>query len=328
MAEIVLGLATSHSPQVSAQPDRWPDFAEDDRHVRPQYDFRGETYTYGELLKTRSAGGFAPDITPGTWERKHAACQEAIAELSRTLADAAPDVVIIIGDDQDEVLHADNRPAMLIYWGETIFGRPRVYPSHVPAGIQSAAWSYGAGSRDYPVAAGLGRFLVEQLITERFDIASSNRLPEGSAMGHAFGFVYRRLMDQQIVSTIPVMLNTYFPPNQPSPGRSYEMGQAIRRAVERWPGDERVAVVASGGLSHFAIDEDFDQMVLKAMAERDAATLAAIPRSQFLAGTSEVLNWIAASGAVEHLRMEVVDYQPCYRTEAGTGCAMAFARWA
>jgi 3-O-methylgallate 3,4-dioxygenase len=68
--------------------------------------------------------------------------------------------------------------------------------------------------------------------------------------------------------------------------------------------------------------------VLKAMAERDAATLAAIPRSQFLAGTSEVLNWIAASGAVEHLRMEVVDYQPCYRTEAGTGCAMAFARWA
>jgi 3-O-methylgallate 3,4-dioxygenase len=326
MAQIVLGLGSSHSPQVSSQPDRWPDFAADDR-LRAQLDFRGQAYTFDELVKVRSADGFDPEISLAAWQRKHAACQAAIGKLSQTLAEAEPDVVIIIGDDQDEVLHADNQPAMLIYWGETIHGRPRQYPSHVPAGIQSAAWSFGEVAHDYPVAADLGRFLITELISDRIDIASSNRLPAGSAMGHAFGFVYRRLMNEHVVPTVPVMLNTYFPPNQPRPGRAYELGQSIRRAVEAWPGDERVAVVASGGLSHFVIDESFDQGVLEAMATRDSNTLADLPTDRFVAGTSEVLNWIAGAGALEHLSMEVVDYQPCYRTEAGTGCAMAFARW-
>ena len=42
-----------------------------------------------------------------------------------------------------------------------------------------------------------------------------------------------------------------------------------------------------------------------------------------MAATSR--NWIAAAGAMEHLDMEVLDYVPCYRSEAGTGVGMAFA---
>jgi 3-O-methylgallate 3,4-dioxygenase len=44
-------------------------------------------------------------------------------------------------------------------------------------------------------------------------------------------------------------------------------------------------------------------------------------------GTSEIRNWIATAGAVEHLDMKLIDYVPCYRSPAGTGCAMGFAEW-
>jgi hypothetical protein len=234
--------------------------------------------------------------------------------------------VIIVGDDENEVLHEDNRPAILVYWGETIRGRPRRYPDHVPPGIRAAGWGYGEVERDNPVAAELGRFLIDELVKAQFDVASSRRLP-GAAMGHAFAFVYRRIMDELIVPVVPVMLNTYFPPNVPSPGRCYALGRALRAAVEAWPGEERVAIVASGGLTHFCIDEELDRQVIAAMRDRDAEALAAIPRDRFVSGTSETLNWITAAGATEHLDMELLEYVPGYRTTAGTGCAMTFARW-
>ena len=46
-------------------------------------------------------------------------------------------------------------------------------------------------------------------------------------------------------------------------------------------------------------------------------------------GTSEYRNWIVVAGALERaaLKAHCVDYQPCYRSEAGTGCGMAFVVW-
>ena len=67
-----------------------------------------------------------------------------------------------------------------------------------------------------------------------------------------------------------MFLNTYFPPNQPRPKRCYEFGQAMRKAVESFPGDARVGVLASGGLSHFLVDEELDRAILKACADKDA----------------------------------------------------------
>jgi hypothetical protein len=326
MARIVLGIGTSHSPQVSAPVAGWSDFAASDA-ARSNLVLRGEKHSFEELAEMRAAAGLESDLSAETWERKHAACQAAVAELGRTLAEVAPDVVIIVGDDQDEVLHEDNQPAVLVYWGEAVHGRPRRYRDGVPAGIKAAGWAYGEVERDYPVASELGGFIIGELVKAQFDLASSRRLPGQSAVGHAFAFVYRRLMNEAIVPTLPVMLNTYLPPNQPTPGRCYALGRALRAAVEAWPGDERVAVVASGGLSHFVIDEELDQLVLSAIRDRDADALAAIPREWFASGTSETLNWITAAGAVEHLDMELLDYVPGYRTPAGTGCAMTFARW-
>jgi hypothetical protein len=134
-------------------------------------------------------------------------------------------------------------------------------------------------------------------------------------------------MGDRIVPIVPVLLNTYYPPNQPTPARCYRLGQAIRQAVEAWAPNRRVGIVASGGLSHFFVDEALDRRVLELLAKKDADGIAALPTAALESGSSEIRNWVAAAGALEHLDMELVDYVPCYRSEAGTGVGMAFAVW-
>ena len=105
------------------------------------------------------------------------------------------------------------------------------------------------------------------------------------------------------------------------------LGEAVAKAIDHWDSDKRVAVVASGGLSHFLVDEEIDQMAIKGMREKDADLLASMPRYRLNSGSSEILNWVTAAGALEHLDMELVDYVPVYRSPAGTGGGWGFALW-
>jgi 3-O-methylgallate 3,4-dioxygenase len=57
---------------------------------------------------------------------------------------------------------------------------------------------------------------------------------------------------------VPVLVNTFYPPNQPMPKRCYALGRMIGRAIRSWDRKLKVAACGSGGLTHFAIDEAFD----------------------------------------------------------------------
>jgi hypothetical protein len=75
------------------------------------------------------------------------------------------------------------------------------------------------------------------------------------------------------------------------------------------------------------VDEELDQLCLRLMKEKDVAGIAELPRERLDSGNSEVRNWFAVAGACEDREMELLDYIPCYRSVAGTGCAMAFTHW-
>jgi hypothetical protein len=110
--------------------------------------------------------------------------------------------------------------------------------------------------------------------------------------------------------------------------RCFDVGRALRRAIESWDSESRVVVIASGGLSHRLLDEDFDHAVLTALRDKQAHDLTSLPEMLFDSeGTSETKSWIALGGAVERLDMRLVDYVPCYRTLAGTGVGAAYAVW-
>ena len=146
---------------------------------------------------------------------------------------------------------------------------------------------------------------------------------------HAFGYVYRRIMRDVAPASIPIFTNVGVGLNRPTAKRCLAFGHALKRSIDALPDGLKVAVVASGGLTHFCIDEALDGQVLRALQERDEAALAAIPEAMFAGNTSEIKSWLplAAIMTDASLTMRLINYVPCYRTEAGTGNAMGFALW-
>ena len=218
-------------------------------------------------------------------------------------------------------------PAILVYAGETIPNAPLDLPDDAPDFWKRARSMYHEvdGIKEYPVASDLAAHLLDHLIGHDFDPCRATELRFARGEGHAFGFVHKRLMRNKVIPIVPVALNTYFPPNQPRPKRCHALGQAIRGAVESWNGDARIGILGSGGLSHFTIDEDLDRGVLEAFGKHDTEALISIPLEKLRAGNSEIRNWIVAAGAAGGLELQWMDYVPCYRSLAGTGCAMGFA---
>jgi hypothetical protein len=123
------------------------------------------------------------------------------------------------------------------------------------------------------------------------------------------------------------MLNTYYPPNRPTPSRCYQIGELLGRVVNAFPQQLRVAIVASGGLSHFVCDEELDRGVLKAIGAGDSDTLRNLPRSSLNSGSSEIANWITVAGAMQGHGIKWHEYVPVHRTPAGTGIGLAFLTW-
>jgi 3-O-methylgallate 3,4-dioxygenase len=327
MAQLVLGIGTSHTPMLNAPPEDWPRFYERDSKRTNLLDTGGRLTSYEEQLKHAPAG-ITAEITPERMQARHRAVEGAMARLGDFLREARLDTLIVVGDDQDELYHPDNMPGMLIYYGETIPNVPLGADFKGPewARRATARWYEEKEPRDYPVDASLARHLIDALIDREFDIAASAATPKGEGEGHAIGFVHKRIM-KEIVPIVPVCINTYYPPNQPTPRRCYKLGQAIRAAVESYPGDKRVGIVGSGGLSHFVVDEALDRGFIDMMQRKDAGAIQALPREKLNSGSSEIRNWICVAGAVEHLSLEWSLYEPGYRTPAGTGTGLGFAFW-
>ena len=121
------------------------------------------------------------------------------------------------------------------------------------------------------------------------------------------------------------MINTYYPPS-PSPQRCVKFGQALARVLRQIPGEERVVIVGSGGLSHTKIDEDLDAGFIRALQQNDLGYMAQMPAADLVEGTSEIRNWIVTAAAANS-GGTMIDYLPLYRTATGVGCAMGFAYW-
>lgn len=328
MADIVIGIASSHTPQLSSGVDMWPDHALRDQRY-PLLGKDAEYHTYAETLAGADPE-LARELQPDVWESKYQRAQAAIGSLSAALAAAGADLALVIGDDQRELFVDDGIPAFACFTGtELLDMAPDAETfANLPKGIQAAYWAvHGEEKASHQVAQELSVHVAERLSRADFDLTVFTRQPAGRTLGHAFTFPRYRLGLPATTPIVPVFINTYYPPNVPSAARCYALGRELRRAVESWEPDARVAVIASGGLTHFVIDEALDRAVLDAIAAKDAAALAGVPRGKLRSGNSEILNWVTAAAALEGLSPTIVDYVPGYRTPAGTGTGMAFARW-
>ena len=326
MAQLVAAFGSSHGIMLTAELEDWRNNFEDfDRRV-PLVDAKGQTRTFDDLLAAAPPNA-RELVTQELITARHAEKEAGIARLKKSISEAKLDALIIVGDDQNEVFSDRLMPVFAVYYGDTILNRAK-------PGVQPSDWMDAAKrrrqeeqtARHYPVNAPLARQVIASLVAHGFDPAVMREIDPVDGEGHAFSFVHRYLMETP-VPIVPVFLNSFFAPNQPSASRCFALGRAIGAAVAAFPGDARIGIFASGGLSHFVLDEELYRSVIAALERRDEAFLTSIPEEALQSGNSEIRNWICVAGALGQLKLNWLSYVPGYRTLALTGTGLCFASW-
>ena len=344
MAKVIGGFGSSHGGTMSLPGEFWA--AKGEQQDRRSGDLvkmpEGKKATFDELLATADPE-IAKHINTEVHLQKAESIQKGLDELERRFGQANPDVVVMFGDDQSEFFFDDNMPTINVYWGESIHILPR-------GSSEDPYRSYLTEEQDWPVDSGLGLHIIESLMDRDFDVSHSHyqkdeyggkigpatwyldrersTAPRRFGIPHAYGFPIGRWFAGKKIPIVPITINTCYPPNWISPRRAYALGQAVREAVDSWSSGVRVAIATSGGLSHPVCDEELDRIALKALNEADGEALSSLPRHRLQAATTEILNWVAASGAMGDVPMEVITYEPGYRSLAGTGLGCAVGHWA
>lgn len=327
MARLVAAFGTSHSIMLTAGLEDWiGGFGERD-HRLPLYDRSGAPCSYADCL-AEAPPDAAARIAPAAITARFTATQAAMQRLADAIVATRLDALVVVGDDQYELFQDDHMPAVAVYYGATIRN------AGVPA-VPAKDWYQRAqharlepdGPVEHPVHAALARHLIAGLVDQDFDVSAVQAIAPALAEGHAYAFVHRRYLADHPVPIVPIFLNTYNPPNQPRPQRCVALGRALGGLIVGAPDDWRVGVIASGGLSHFRVEEDLDRAVIDALHRNDLAALGALDPRRLQAGSSEIRNWLVVAGAAADLTLDWIEYVPGYRTPALTGTGLCFAAW-
>ena len=216
-------------------------------------------------------------------------------ELGRTLEEAKPDAAIVIGSDHLETFFLSSVPTFAIVAGET-----------------SKAKFAG---RDYnlPIHSPLAEDMLDRLVKAEFDMAYS----QDAVLGHSFAAVYEWVIEGRKIPVVPLFVNAYLPP-LPTARRCAALGRAIRDIVAARP--ERVAIIASGGMSHYPGTWkypqpafDFDWWAIAHMERGQHDKLLDLTNEQLdEVGNTEMLPWMVMFGAIGNQPGELLTYQPTW----------------
>jgi hypothetical protein len=335
VARLVAGIGMSHSSLV-VLPDAafWQAHASIDRRNPHLRDRLGAAVTF-EQLEAANGSRYTDESSLEHLSGQVERMTGAIARLRDELAALAPDVLVVFGDDQQEFHDETNIPALAVYHGpELIMGTKMRFATYQEelGDVSPLMRGYAMDARHrFPGHEPLALHLIGSLIEQGFDVGASGGVPDDgvTGLGHSYGIVETTLLPEPgAVPLVPVFVNTYWPPNQLPVARSWLLGLAVGQAIESFDSDLRVAVVASGGLSHFSTDEELDNRVLEACRGGDGDALQALEPELLNGGSSEIRNWIAVAAACRDLPVAWDEYIPVYRTPVGTGVGLAFALWA
>jgi len=167
----------------------------------------------------------------------------------------------------------------------------------------------GYGPRPVPTVYGhpdLAWHLAESLILDEFDLTLVNEMTVDHGLTVPLSVMFGE-PDEWPCPVIPLCVNVVqYPP--PTGNRCWRLGQAIRRAVESYPGAERVVIVGTGGMSHQLhgeraglINTEFDAAFLDGLVN-DPEKIAAISHVEYLreAGSEgiELVMWLVMRGAL------------------------------
>jgi protocatechuate 4,5-dioxygenase beta chain len=234
----------------------------------------------------------------------------------RWMADLKPDVAIVIYNDHASAFDASIFPTFALGCAD----------QYLPA-------DEGWGRRPVPTVMGhadLACHIAQHMILDEFDLTVVNRMDVDHGLTVPLNLLFGDLKADQAwpCQVIPWPINVIkYPP--PTGKRCYAMGQALRRAVESWPGNERVVVFGTGGMSHQLqgtragfINTPWDTQFLDNLT-RDPLALTRITHAEYVreAGSEgiELVMWLAMRGALDERVREVYRFYhvPCSNTALG-----------
>jgi aromatic ring-opening dioxygenase catalytic subunit (LigB family) len=220
----------------------------------------------------------------------------AIQELGKALDESKPDVILMFGADHVETFSVTCVPTFAIVAGNRAIAK------------------FAGREHNLPIHREMAEDILNKLVVDHdFDMAYS----EDAELGHAFSIPFEFLVGKRHIPVIPFFTNVYVPP-LPTPKRCAELGQAIADIVKGRK--ERVALVASGGMSHFpgtskytSPEFDFDRWLVSQLEAGNADALLNMTGSQLdEVGNTEMLNWAVMFGAIGPVAGELIDYIPTW----------------
>ena len=303
-----LGLASSHAPGMWRSPDELRAFMD---RMRPEV---RNHLPYTAKVEVE---------TPGILEEYTRRFKAAFASLREQVQAYRPDALIMIGDDQGDMFDEVNNPIFSIYTGEE-----PIWGTRVTAPFRAAATDETRVV--FQNHAELARYLHKGLVKKGFDVANLGKRfdPRGNpgrGVSHMVSNLVPEVDPNLEIPLVCVFINEYYPP-LPSAERCAQLGEAIAEVLAARP--ERIAIYASGGLSHMPgeynvgwIDKALDQWILERLERNDLEALKHLftfDSDNLRAGTGEVRAWISVAAAMKR-PARVVDYIPAHTTVTGCG---------
>jgi 2,3-dihydroxyphenylpropionate 1,2-dioxygenase len=233
-----------------------------------------------------------PDENPQQLEQAGAAMQE----LGTILDETRPDAILFFGSDHVETFSVTCVPSFAIIAGDRAIAR------------------FAGREHNLPIHRELAEDILDKLVVEySFDLAYS----EDAELGHAFSIPFEYVIGKRHIPVVPFFTNVYLPP-LPTPRRCAALGRAVADIVKGRK--ERVAVIASGGMSHFPgtrkylhPEFDFDRWLVSQFETGNTDALLNMTGTQLdEVGNTEMLNWAIMFGAIGRQEGELIDYIPTW----------------
>lgn len=257
------------------------------------------------------AASHAPGIT--AWSELAPESQRdkvlgAYRELHRRLVEANAEVLFAITVEHWANFFLDNLPPFCLgradYYKGPVEPWLKIPPTRVPGDRATAS------------------AVLEACYDAGVDISFSDEL----AFDHATMLPVHFLAPDGELPVVPLIINALTPP-MPTAKRCYEVGRTLGRILADH--DRRVAVIATGGLSHWPgeprageINTDFDEKFLGHLSRGEGDALAQYTHAQIAeagGGAHEVRTWIALAGALPDWKAEILAYEPVVPWATGCG---------
>src|SRR3989441_6574091 len=225
----------------------------------------------------------------------------AMNELGKVLDETKPDVIIFLGADHVETFSVTCVPTFAIVAGDTAHAK------------------FAGREHKLPIHRGMAEDILHKLVEDyNFDISYS----EDAELGHAFSIPFEYVIGKRNIPVIPFFTNVYVPP-LPTPKRCAALGKAIADIIKGRK--ERVAVIASGGMSHFPgttkylqPEFDFDRWLVAQFEAGNTNALLEMTGTQLdEVGNTEMLNWATMFGAIGPQEGGLIDYIPTWHHGLG-----------